>query len=113
MFSNITFLLMMFMATIVLIWGMYLIHTKTALVANEDSDMLLESKLSESKAIRYAAKSGGRISVAALCMKAEVSTEQAQQVLEELQEKGIFEVSVSESGTVYYELTDKDLIESK
>ncbi len=113
MFSNITFLLMMFMATAVLIWGMYLIHTRASLGQYNDANGLRENTLTDAKAIKYAVKSGGRISIAALCMKADVSTEDAQRILENLQEKGIFEVKVSDSGTLYYELTDKDLIENK
>lgn len=112
MFSNLTFLLMLLMGTVVLIWSMYLIHSKNTLREHTEYDELSEKPLSEPKTIRIAAKSGGRISVAALCMKANVSTETAKTMLESLQEKGVFELVVSEEGAVYYELTDKDLVKN-
>ncbi len=100
----------MLMATLVVVWGMFLIHRRTTLPSSPTDE--LES-LSESKVIRYAVSAGGRLSAASLCMKADISTETAQAILEHLQEKGVFEVLVSENGTVYYELSDKDLVKLK
>ncbi len=107
MFSGVTFLLLVLMATSVVIWGMYLIHSRTALSSGDIRGL---EEVSEAQVIRYAVKAGGRLSIASLCMKADISTEQAQEKLEKLQEKGVFEMYVNESGTVYYELIDKDLL---
>ena len=66
--------------------------------------------LQDGDIIGYAAHSGGRISAAALSMKARISVDEATQWLNQLQEQGVFEIKVNEFGTVLYFLTDTDLL---
>ncbi len=48
----------------------------------------------------------GKLSVPALCVKANCSIDEAKAKLDELQRKEVFELRVADNGTYVYELTD-------
>ncbi|MGB0523946.1 MAG: hypothetical protein ACPGJS_13345 [Flammeovirgaceae bacterium] len=66
---------------------------------------------SDGDIIAFAVKAKGKLSAAALCMKSGMSIEDAQQRLKFLQEKGVFDIEVSENGTIHYTLNDLNLLE--
>ncbi|MEH0156615.1 hypothetical protein V6R21_20870 [Limibacter armeniacum] len=65
----------------------------------------------DAEVIRIAVEQHGRVTPASLCFKANISADEAKVRLEELYQKGIFELDVTENGTLCYQLTDKDLYE--
>jgi hypothetical protein len=66
--------------------------------------------LTDAMVIKYALETQGKISVPALCLKANCSVDEAKVKLEELQKKEIFDLRVSDNGTYIYELTDMNLL---
>jgi hypothetical protein len=69
--------------------------------------------ISDSNIIRQVAQAGGEISAAKLCMLLNIKVEVAQQRLDELYQKGIFDTDFLDNGTSIYRLVDKSLIEGK
>lgn len=67
--------------------------------------------LSDSEVIGIALKTNGRISATSLCLRGKVPIEEAQYILERLQSRGVFDMEVTESGTVVYRLHDLDLLD--
>jgi|GEM_PF-1703826 len=67
-------------------------------------------KLTDAEVIQLAIRSGGKLTPAALCVKAEVPVDEAKAKLEELYRKEIFTMDVSETGTLTYVLLDRDLL---
>lgn len=93
---------------------MYSIHLHGHKPDGESGQQLENTRtLTEAEVIRLAVKSGGKLSVASLCMKAKTNTEAAEQILNKLQEKNIFELVINTHGTIYYELSDKELIRKR
>lgn len=70
-----------------------------------------KSRLSDGEIISYAVRGKGKITAASLCLKADVSVDDAKERLNDLHEKGIFEIKVTESGTITYIINDLDLLE--
>lgn len=68
--------------------------------------------INDSEVIKLAAKSNGKLTTAALSMKAGISVDKAQELLNKLQDKGVFEINVTDNGAIIYQLIDTDLIES-
>lgn len=66
---------------------------------------------SDGDIIALAVKSKGRLSAAALCMKSGMSIDDAERRLKFLQEKGVFDIEVSDNGTILYSLNDLNLLE--
>lgn len=66
---------------------------------------------SDGDIIALAVKFKGKISAAGLCMKSGMSIEDADQRLKFLQEKGVFDIVVSDNGTIQYVLNDLNLLE--
>ncbi|GAB4114967.1 MAG: hypothetical protein OHK0057_33600 [Thermoflexibacter sp.] len=74
----------------------------------------IESKrgkaITDADVISVAVQSKGKITPAALCLKLNISIDEAKKKLDELYKKEIFEIDVTETGTVTYYLSDKDLL---
>jgi len=74
------------------------------------------AKLEQTKAytdadiISLAIETKGEISAAALCVKTKLPIEKAEELLQGLHEKGVFDVRVNENGTILYVLNDKTLL---
>lgn len=66
---------------------------------------------SDGDIIAIAVKAKGKISVAGLCMRSNMSIEEAEERLKFLQEKGVFDIEVSDSGTIMYTIIDTSLLE--
>ena len=66
---------------------------------------------SDGDIIALAVKSKGKISAAGLCMKSSISIDEAEERLKFLQEKGVFDIEVSDHGTVLYTIIDQSLLE--
>ncbi len=69
-------------------------------------------KTSDAEVIELAIQGKGKITLAILCLKKDISVEEAEKILEKLYKKGIFELKVSEYGTIEYHLTDENLLET-
>ena len=69
------------------------------------------NRLSDGEIISFAVNAKGKISSASLCIKADISVDEAKKRLNDLHEKGIFEIKVTENGTVTYIINDLDLPE--
>jgi predicted HTH transcriptional regulator len=65
--------------------------------------------VSDSEVIGLAVQMKGKVTVSTLCFKLNISVDEAKKKLEELYKKEIFEVNVSENGTLVYILVDRDL----
>jgi len=63
-----------------------------------------EPKLSDARLLNIVEEEGGKISLAKLCMRSDLSVEEAQKRLDILTERGIFMMDVDEKGVVFYEL---------
>lgn len=95
----------------------HLTHTiKDALRGHEKPSNLstkhYNKKLNDSEVIKLAAASGGKITSALLCVETDISIDEAKNMLDNLQEKGVFEVQVTENGALVYELIDMDLLKN-
>ncbi len=66
--------------------------------------------LPDAEVIQLAVANGGRLTASALCLKANVSVDEAKAKLDELYKKEIFVLDVSDTGTLTYSLTDRDLL---
>ncbi len=71
-----------------------------------------KKRLNDSEVIKLAAATGGKLTAAVLCMETDISIDQAKTMLDALQEKGVFEVQVTENGSIVYELIDMDLLKN-
>ncbi len=68
-------------------------------------------KTSDAEVIELAMQGKGKITLAILCLKKDISVEEADKILNNLYKKGIFDLKVSEYGTIEYHLTDENLLE--
>ncbi|TAF34625.1 MAG: hypothetical protein EAZ57_02580 [Cytophagales bacterium] len=68
-----------------------------------------KAKLTDDRIISIAAKNGGLITPASLCMNAQIPIDEAKKVLDNLQVKGVFEIDVDMNGNFVYHLTDSTL----
>lgn len=68
-------------------------------------------KIIDAEVIGLAVKGKGKITVASLCLKKTISVEEAQKILDELYKKGIFDLKVTDNGTIEYWLNDMSLLE--
>lgn len=84
-----------------------LLDAKSSLFAYKRAAM----SIPDAEVIRIAVQGDGRISAASLCLKANISADKAKEKLEELYQKGIFQVDVSDNGTVIYFLNDIELMD--
>jgi hypothetical protein len=66
--------------------------------------------LPDAEVIQLAVANSGRLTASALCLKANVSVDEAKAKLDELYRKEIFTLDVSDTGTLTYALTDRDLL---
>jgi predicted transcriptional regulator len=60
--------------------------------------------------ISAAVQSKGKITPTALCLKLNISVDEAKRRLEDLRKKEIFEIDVTDNGAITYSLIDKDLL---
>jgi hypothetical protein len=67
-------------------------------------------KLTDAEVIQLAIRSGGKLTAAGLCVKAQVPVDEAKAKLDELYRKEIFVMDVNEAGTITYLLADQDLL---
>ncbi len=70
-------------------------------------------RLSDGEIISIAVRSKGKITATALCLKGEISIDEAKNRLNELHEKGVFEIKVTDNGTITYHINDVDLLEDE
>ncbi len=66
--------------------------------------------LKDAMVISVAVEQGGNITATSLCFRTGFSIDQAQVKLDELHRKEVFEIKVSENGTIVYQLNDKSLL---
>ncbi|GAB4338674.1 MAG: hypothetical protein OHK0038_17470 [Flammeovirgaceae bacterium] len=66
--------------------------------------------LSDSEIITLAVHEKGRLTATSLCLKKNIPIEVAQQQLERLHEKQVFEIVISDKGVVEYHLMDESLL---
>lgn len=65
---------------------------------------------SDADVITAAVQAKGKITPTALCLKLNISVDEAKRRLEDLRKKEIFEIDVTENGAITYTLIDKDLL---
>ncbi len=68
------------------------------------------SKLSDGEIISIAVDSDGKISPTSLCVKAGISIDESQALLERLHAKGVFDIEIKDNGSIVYLLNDLDLL---
>jgi hypothetical protein len=73
---------------------------------------LAPSRLTDSEVIKLAVETKGKLTATLLCLKAGISIDEAQATLERLQLKGVFDLQVTENGSMLYVLNDIDLLSS-
>jgi predicted transcriptional regulator len=81
--------------------------------ANKDFTAIESKKstnASDAEVISAAVQSKGKITPTALCLKLNISVDEAKRRLEDLRKKEIFEIDVTENGAITYSLIDKDLL---
>ncbi len=66
--------------------------------------------LSDADVIRHAVDANGDITTTRLCLKANVTIEEAAKKLDQLHTKGVFDIQTSDEGGFFYTLNDKSLI---
>lgn len=66
--------------------------------------------VSDAEVIQLALQAGGRLTPALLCLKANISIDEAKAKLDELYRKDVFAVDVTESGSMAYIVHDRDLL---
>ena len=66
---------------------------------------------SDGDVISLAVKQRGKLSAAALCMKANIPIDEADKRLKDLQENGVFEIQVDDNGAILYVLNDMNLLD--
>ena len=67
-------------------------------------------QLSDAQIISIAIAQGGKITATALALKMQISVDIAKKKLDELQKNDIFEMNVTENGTIVYHLMDTSLL---
>ncbi|PWJ42272.1 hypothetical protein BC781_103524 [Sediminitomix flava] len=96
-------------------------HYRTVYVLSETVRSVLKSpyytklqcRVSDSDVIRFASLSQGKLSIASLTMKAKITVDEARNKLDELHEKGIFQMIVCDEGHITYHLNDPDLVRQR
>lgn len=86
---------------------------KRALESPNENDIpfaYLAPRVTDSEVITIAVESQGRISPTSLCVKANISIDEAKTLLERLQMKGVFDVEIKDNGSILYILNDFDLL---
>lgn len=66
--------------------------------------------ISDADVISAVVQAKGKITPTALCLKLDISVDEAKRRLEDLRKKEIFEIDVTEAGSLTYSLIDKDLL---
>jgi hypothetical protein len=67
-------------------------------------------RLSDSEVIKIAVEAKGRLTATLLCLKAGISIDESQSVLERLHLKGVFDMQVTDSGSIMYILNDMEIL---
>lgn len=68
------------------------------------------NSITDADIIAAAIQTKGKITPTALCLKLNISIDEAKRRLEDLRKKEIFEIDVTETGAITYSLLDKDLL---
>jgi predicted ArsR family transcriptional regulator len=84
-------------------------YSNTPLISSIGANKVL-SKVTDSELINLALQNKGVLSASLVCVKLNVSIDEAKQKLEELRQKDIFVSEVNENGALVYRLIDSDLI---
>lgn len=66
--------------------------------------------LSDADVIRHAVEANGDITATRLCLKTNVTIEEATKKLDQLHTKGVFDIQTSEEGGFFYTLNDRSLL---
>jgi predicted transcriptional regulator len=69
-----------------------------------------KESLSDAEVIRHAVEANGDITATRLCLKANVTIEEATKKLDQLHTKGVFDIQTSDEGGFFYALNDKSLL---
>lgn len=67
--------------------------------------------LTDASVIHTALKAKGRITPGVLCLKADISIDEAKKKLQELQHKGVFDIEATANGALVYVLNDLETFE--
>ena len=67
--------------------------------------------LQDGEVIRLAVECKGKLTASLLCMKANIQYDDAKVMLERLQRKGVFDVDVSDNGSLLYLLRDWEILQ--
>lgn len=79
--------------------------SQTSLLTNNTQNSLRDSAV-----IQLAIEMNGKLTTTSLCLRKDISIEQAQKVLDELHNKSVFEIKVSNNGVLEYWLVDENLL---
>jgi len=90
--------------------GKYKYILKDANKSFEGIDGKKNKSISDADIISAAIQAKGKISPTALCLKLDISVDEAKRRLEDLRKKEIFEIDVTETGLITYDLIDKGLL---
>lgn len=66
--------------------------------------------ITDAEVISAAIQTKGKITATALCLKLDISIDEAKRRLEDLRKKEIFDIDVTDTGAITYALIDKDLL---
>lgn len=77
---------------------------------SSSSQLKAKEPLSDSNVIRHAVEANGDITATRLCLKANVTIEEAAKKLDQLHTKGVFDIQTSDEGGFFYMLNDKSLL---
>lgn len=66
--------------------------------------------ITDAEVISVAIQAKGRVTATALCLKLDISVDEAKRRLEDLRKKEIFDIDVTDTGVITYSLIDKDLL---
>ncbi len=80
------------------------------LASSSATQLKQKDPLSDSDVIGYAVDANGDITATRLCLKANVTIEEAVKKLDQLHTKGVFDIQTSDEGGFFYTLNDKSLL---
>jgi predicted transcriptional regulator len=85
-------------------------YPNTQLPENTNPKPFKINKITDAEVIALAAQNKGLMTVSTLCVKLNISIDEAKQKLEELRQKEVFITEVGENGGLIYRLIDGDLM---
>jgi hypothetical protein len=95
--------------------SVYLIEKLPELLAENaapNTFLAAQKSLSDAEIIELAVKQKGKLTASGLCLKKSISIDAAQEILDILHKKGVFDLRISDNGTIEYWLNDLSLLEN-